>query len=66
MRAYIAVKDEVNGNIKVASNGQVNSYPNTDSGYEHYWYNPFPGQMGWHGENASPDDKAFMADVARK
>ena len=61
MRAYIAVKDEVNGNIKVASNGQVNSYPNTDSGYE-----PFTGQMGWHGENASPDDKAFMADVARK
>lgn len=64
MEKYTAVKDPVNGNIKVASNGQVNSYPNTESGYEHYWYNPNTGTQGWHGDQASAEDKAFMADKA--
>lgn len=66
MEKYTAVKDSVNGNIKVASNGQVNSYPNTEKGYEHYWYNPNTGTQGWHGDQASVEDKAFMAEKTNR
>ena len=66
MKGYTAVKDSVNGNIKVASNGQVNSYPNTSGGYEHTWYNPNTGMQGWHGDKASAEDKKFMADVSKR
>lgn len=66
MKKYTSVKDSVNGNIKVDSNGQVNSYPNTSNGYEHYWYNSTTGMQGYHGDRASAEDKAFMAEVSRR
>ena len=66
MKNYTAVRDSVGGNIKVSSNGQVNSYPNTPNGYEHYWYNPNTGMSGWHGDKASSHDKKFMADVTKR
>ena len=66
MEKCVAVRDSVNGNIKVESNGQVNSYQNTSNGYEHFWYNPTTGKQGWHGDSASAEDKAFMADVSRR
>ncbi len=66
MEKYTAVNDPKNGNIKVASNGQVNSYPNTANGYEHIWYNPKTGVQGWHGENTSAEDKAFLAEISRR
>lgn len=66
MSGYTAVKDNVGGNIKVSSNSQVNSYPNTSGGYEHFWYNPNTGKSGWHGDAASKEDKRFMADVSNK
>lgn len=63
---YTAVRDKENGNIKVASNGQVNSYPNTEKGYEHYWYNPITAKSGWHGDSVTKEDKAFMAEVSNR
>lgn len=66
MQKYTAVNDPKNGNIKVADDGQINTYPNTNNGYEHYWYNPNTGMQGWHGDKASVEDKAFMGEVANR
>lgn len=65
MEKYVAVRDKENGNIKVCSNGQVNSFSNTENGYEHTYYNPNTGRSGWHGDRVSKEEKAFMADVSR-
>ena len=44
----MAIKTNGNG-------GRHNSYTFFPSGkHSHSWYNPSTGQMGYHGENASP------------
>ncbi len=48
-------------------NGQHNVYNFYEGGkHEHSWYNSKTGQMGYHGENASAEDKKWMGQTANE
>lgn len=55
-------------NCRISTNGrdgQHNVYvEHPDDTHEHKWYNSVTGRMGYHGENASAEDKWWIGQRA--